>query len=133
MKTVVLISCGSAKQKIPCKAKDLYVGCLFKKAKQFAERSKCEWGILSALHGLIMPSQLLNPYNKTLPVDGSQEYLDWVFSTNVAIKKRWPNCFFVCLAPHRYSECLKGLPAKFPLRGMVIFERMKFLTRNNLT
>lgn len=63
MRRVVLISCGSSKQSRPMPAKDLYIGPLFRSASRYAQAVGCRWYIVSALHGLVSPQQVLRPYD----------------------------------------------------------------------
>jgi len=63
---VVVIACGARKQAAPCPAKDLYVGSLFRLARQAAEADGRRWLILSAKHGLVDPSTTLEPYDATI-------------------------------------------------------------------
>lgn len=48
------------------RARDLYQGELFKRARRVAEQWGDRWYILSAEHGLVDPTQYLAPYDKAL-------------------------------------------------------------------
>ena len=66
MSRLVLIGCGKSKKRYALQARELYTGPLFVKRRGYAEASGEEWAILSALHGITKPEQVLRPYDKTL-------------------------------------------------------------------
>src|SRR3954471_8996997 len=57
-------------------AADLYVSSLFKKARTYAER-RGRWFILSALHGLLDPSEVIAPYDETLKKMPARKRREW--------------------------------------------------------
>ena len=67
--SICIISCGNTKiwKKDPnlgkVKAKDAYIGGLFKKNRAFAEKFFPEWYILSDHYGLITPDIEIEDYN----------------------------------------------------------------------
>ncbi len=63
---LVLIGCVKLKLAHDAPAENLYVSPLFRKRRAYAERSGKPWFILSALHGLVSPEQLLAPYDLAL-------------------------------------------------------------------
>lgn len=70
---LVLIGCVKSKRKVGAAAKDLYTSDYFLKMRQYAEASGAPWYVLSAEHGLVVPTDWLEPYELYLP-DTSQEY-----------------------------------------------------------
>lgn len=129
MKIIVLIACGARKRVNPCKAKDLYQGPLFKAARRAAERTGHEWAILSALHGVVMPEQLLAPYEKALSASPKAEREAWCQRTGEHLRRKWPGAQFICLASSHYAGALTGLPAQFPMRGLPIGKQLQALKR----
>ena len=143
MKTVVLVGCGKAKVKHAAPAKDLYTGALFRKARAWAERVGDEWGILSAKHFLVMPNQVIEPYDRK--VHGlSRDYLrQWIWNTNWFIRSRWSlrekGIRFICLAGKDYAQAFHSplllpsmkIEAEFPLEGMGLGRRLQFLGRGS--
>jgi uncharacterized protein DUF6884 len=76
-KTIVLVSCVKTKRSHACKAKDRYISTLFRAQREFAERWADEWYVLSALHGLVEPEQIIAPYEKTLTRASVDEKRAW--------------------------------------------------------
>lgn len=141
MKTVVLVGCGKSKLSRPAAAKDLYTGALFKKARAYAERIGDEWAILSAKHFLVMPNEVIEPYERQLK-GLSPDYLrQWIWNTNWFIRSRWKvwenKIRFICLAGQEYAQAFDHeilsngakIDAEFPLAGMGIGQRLQFLSR----
>lgn len=60
------MGCVKAKRGAPAPAADLYVSTLFTGRRRFVERTCDQWFILSALHGLVAPGTVLEPYDVTL-------------------------------------------------------------------
>lgn len=71
---VVLVGCVKLKADVALPAEDLYTSPLFKRRRAFAERAP-RWFILSALHGLVSPDQVLEPYDMAL-ADQPSSYRD---------------------------------------------------------
>ncbi len=61
-----LVGCGARKLARPAPARELYTGTLFRLSSAYAERVCDEWYVLSALHGLVRPDVVLEPYDLTL-------------------------------------------------------------------
>ncbi len=76
-RTLVLISCVKTKRPDPCQAKDLYISTLFRAQREFAERWADQWYVLSALHGLIAPDEVIAPYERTLTRSSVAEQRAW--------------------------------------------------------
>jgi len=72
-----LVGCVKSKLDHPAAAKDLYISDLFVGRRRYVERSCDQWFILSALHGLVRPSEVLNPYDLSLKSCGADERRAW--------------------------------------------------------
>jgi hypothetical protein len=73
--TLMIVGCGKVKGERPAAAMDLYRGDLTRKRIQIAQDLRggdgashdgLPWLILSAEHGLVMPSRILDPYETTI-------------------------------------------------------------------
>ena len=60
------MGCVKRKAAAPRPARDLYTSALFVGRRRYVEQSCSEWWILSALHGLVSPEDVLEPYDVTL-------------------------------------------------------------------
>ncbi len=126
---MVLVACGKRKRSFRSKAGDLYIGSLFRKAKAWAEREGDEWGILSAEHGLLLPEDEIDPYEKTLRSLSRDDYRRWCLSTRKEISIQWPKAHLVCLAGKLYRG---GVPDghEAPLEGLGMGRQMAWLKVN---
>ena len=73
---VVLVGCVKLKGPLPAPADELYISPLFKRRRAYAERAP-HWFILSALHGLVRPDQVLEPYDMALAGQSRQYREAW--------------------------------------------------------
>lgn len=72
-----LVGCVKAKRAVAAPAADLYVSPLFLGRRQFVEHTCDRWYVLSALHGLVHPQQVLQPYDVTLTTMPSSRRRAW--------------------------------------------------------
>lgn len=79
MITVGLVACGAAKLAHRAPARELYVGNLFRAASSHAERTCDAWAILSAEHGLVLPDEVLDPYNRRVDALTVEQLRTWTF------------------------------------------------------
>lgn len=63
---VILVGCVAGKLDRPAPAADLYVSALFVKRRAYAEAAGVPWFIVSALHGLLAPDRMVQPYDSTI-------------------------------------------------------------------
>jgi hypothetical protein len=120
MRTIGLIACCKRKLETPCAAQDLYVSHLFKLARRYVEETCNGWAILSAEHGLVMPDQILSPYNTTLNEMPAWRRATWAGLTGAAIRDRFPQSTFVVIAGKHYREAVRNLPHTVPFHGLGI-------------
>ncbi len=72
-----LVGCVKSKRGSAAPAADLYTSALFHGRRRWVEASCSRWYILSAKHGLVAPSEMLDPYDETLTTKGSGERRAW--------------------------------------------------------
>lgn len=131
---VALVGCGASKQDIAAAARDLYTGTLFRKAAAFADRFMDDWVILSALHGVVDPDTVVEPYNQRLSTRKS-ERTEWHQTVLNALSERYDldSTVFFTLCGKDYREGVEGaedvhtLNPFFDARG--IGDMLSFLTR----
>lgn len=134
--SLVLVSCVSMKRAQASMARDLYCSPWFVKARAFAELGGSPWFILSALHGLLDPDAVIEPYEQTLPRMRVGERRAWAkrvlsqVQAHLVGKDR-----VVMLAGEGYREFLQplleqeGLMVDVPMAGLKIGEQLSWLTR----
>lgn len=135
---VCLVSCVGKKTERPNPAERLYQSTWFNKAKEYAETASGEWGILSAKHGLVSPTDIIEPYDETLNNMPAADRKEWSRSVAKAIKDHYrSNTKIVVLAGKKYREYLlpllhdDGYEVEVPMEGLGIGEQLGWLTDQN--
>ncbi|KAF6630646.1 hypothetical protein H6F38_14560 [Paenibacillus sp. EKM208P] len=138
-RSIALISCGKNKSSQKAQAKDLYIGDLFKKARKYSEKVHSEFYILSALHELVQPEKLLEPYNYTLNDLNKQEIVSWSHNVYKQIKdiiKEGEEVEIYIYAGDKYRKFLvplleaDGLKVNIPLKGLGIGRQLSWFKNN---
>ena len=134
---VGLVGCASQKLHRPAPARDLYVSQLFRKASAYAEASCDRWYVLSALHGLVHPDTVLEPYDVRLGSSrpSSPGIWDWAAMVKKQLEQELadvPDPVLVALAGEQYRTVLRlcGWPYRVPMEGLGIGQQLGWLTRN---
>ena len=142
--TVALVGCGKAKRAEPSPASELYTGSLFRMAYDHAERTADDVHILSALHCLVPPYQVLEPYDLSFPKMFFHEHDEWaqrVYSDLFTCYPMTP-LHIVFYAGQQYIRPLvpyldeqRGYWTwENPLEGLDLFARLKwFRERRHMT
>jgi hypothetical protein len=127
---VGLVGCGARKLAHPAPTRELYTGTLFRLASAYAERVCDEWYVLSALHGLVHPDEVLSPYNLALggvPVAGRWAWTAGVLAGLEALGLCSGDTHWVILAGRTYREFLtprlRGT-VEVPLDGLRIGQQI---------
>jgi cytoplasmic iron level regulating protein YaaA (DUF328/UPF0246 family) len=134
MSTLALVSCGKGKRAERSKARDLYIGDLFVKTRDYVERNYDNWIILSALHGPISPDKEIEPYDYTLLGKDHNEQKEWAeqifqFITNSYSK----NTSIKLFAGREYRKYIQplleeaGYVVEVPLKGLGIGQQKSWL------
>lgn len=138
MKTLALVSCGKNKLSREAKAKELYIGELFKKARNNAETNYDKWLILSALHGVVDPESLIEPYDYTLIGKTKEVVKLWSDEVFVKIKETIGRDTIIHIyAGNDYRKFLipllesEGYTVDVPLKGLGIGQQLGWY-KNNL-
>jgi hypothetical protein len=74
---VVLVGCVKSKLPFAAPARDLYTSSLFRKSRAYAEATGAEWYILSAEHGLLAPTTVIEPYELRLSRTSGAYRREW--------------------------------------------------------
>jgi hypothetical protein len=118
----------------PAPAAELYAtpprSDLFRKSVAYAKHLGHPWAILSAKYGLVMPGQVIAPYDLTLSDMSREQQRAWGRKVIAQIRNTYPEgTHFVILAGRLYVEPFKALDGcsfEDPLKGMG-FERKRWL------
>jgi len=134
MSHIGLISCVSAKRPCAAQARDLYTSAWFTKSRAFAEQRFDEWFILSAKHGLVEPTQIIEPYEDTLNNRPACQRQDWAKRVWAALCPRLNHTDRVTiLAGEKYRAYLvplieqHGCQVDVPMRGLGIGRQLQWL------
>jgi hypothetical protein len=120
VRTIGLIACGKAKLDRPAPARELYVGNLFRACRAYVESTCDEWAILSAKHGLVLPDQVLAPYEQRLS-GRAEDRLAWARRVNEAIRRRWCASGYVAGQPDEHGGRPVGwAPERLDVRFVVL-------------
>lgn len=133
MNSVILIACCGRKLTEPAAAADIYISALFKKSRTYAER-RGRWFILSALHGLVDPAEVIAPYNVTLKKMPAQKRREWGQKVREQMETAGlKGLALVALAGAGYVKPLSdaGLTMFQPMKGLSIGERLQWLNSEN--
>lgn len=129
----VLIGCVSRKESTARAAKDLYRGALFARRRQHAEATGQPWLIFSALHGIVDPDQVIEPYDLRITDLGRSEREVLADRVGQALAQRFgalSGMTFEVHAGEEYVQVIKAALAPFgallarPLRGLGIGEQL---------
>lgn len=117
-----LIACSAAKLEHAAPARELYTGQAFRFA--MAAAADGDALILSALHGLVEPSQTLEPYNVTLSELPAAERAAWAARVAEQLEP-YAGRRVIVLAGANYAAACAQLPrAEYPLAGLGIGQQL---------
>lgn len=123
--TVALVSCVKSKRASPAPAADLYTSALFRSLRRYAEANADSWFILSAEHGLLRPTEVVAPYERTLNRMRKADRAAWAERVQRQLLQELPaGADVIVLAGERYREGLipflreQGFRVSVPLEGL---------------
>lgn len=131
----LLVGCVSEKHTSARQAKDLYSSELFRRRRSYAEKCGRPWFILSALHGLVDPEAVIEPYDLTLKRLSRTEQTDWGLKVVHQLEARLGvlrDLTFEIHAGKEYVEAVgkplenQGAGVIWPLRGLRIGEQLQW-------
>ena len=132
---------GSVKAKLtrPSAAEDLYVSTLFTGRRRYVERTCDRWFVLSAKHGLLEPTALVEPYDETLKTKGRLERRRWSESVLEQLDAALGDLAGATFEIHAGAEYRdhgltaglvgRGAFVEVPVEGLRIGEQLAFYTR----
>lgn len=106
---VGLIGCGASKLDHAAAAHELYTSPYFAACKEWIRRSCDRWAILSAKHGVLLPDELVEPYDLDLSALPWPDYLMWCDRVRAQLRMLWGDeAIYRALAGDRYRGALTG-------------------------
>ncbi|WP_405243196.1 DUF6884 domain-containing protein [Lentisalinibacter salinarum] len=131
---LVLVSCVKTKLDHPAPGRELYCSAWFRKVRILIEKSNADWYILSALHGLVDPKEIIEPYEVTLNKMGVAARREWANKVLAAlIPKVSGYSAVVFFAGKRYREFLEeplrnaGHTVVVPMEGLQLGHQLAWL------
>jgi len=128
---VYLVACVGQKLDHPARAAHLYQSDWFRKARAYVTMQGGRWFILSALHGLVAPSRMIEPYNVTLADMTAAQRREWGERVRGQLSDQiGPRTPVVILAGRLYRDPLAawaGSRATVPMEGMGIGQQKAWL------
>ena len=108
---VGLISCCKEKLDHAAPAEELYCSSFFKLSKAWIKKRVKEWGILSAEHGLVMPDQVIEPYDRKLTDLPRLQRERWNDYVHEQLVDKWgEDVTYVIVAGAEYRKALMLMP-----------------------
>lgn len=135
---VLLLGCVKGKGPRPAPARDLYTSDLFRKRRTYAETSGHPWFILSALHGLVHPDDVLEPYDLALAKQSAAFRDRWGRQVVDALRDRLGSLAGTSFEVHAgapYADAVRGLleaagaEVVLPLRGLTQGQQLAWYLR----
>ena len=116
-----LVGCVKNKLTTTAEAQELYVSTLFKGRRWYVENTCDRWFVLSALHKIVEPSDLLVPYDVSLVGAGSETRRLWAQATLAAIDHKLGDVRSYVFEIHAGSDYRDfGLTDGLLLRGELV-------------
>lgn len=112
---VGLIACCKKKLDHAAPARELYQSPLFQLSAQWMEKrtsqwGMLEWGILSAKHGLVMPHQVLEPYDLCLADLPKLQKERWADMVHEQLVDKWSeDAIYMILMGAEYKRALSQM------------------------
>ena len=138
VRTTYLVACVSRKRLSTVPAQDLYISEWFTRARRYVECAGGRWFILSSLHGLLTPDQVIAPYEKTLSRTGMAERRLWASRVCRQLESKLPQGgHVVVLAGQAYREHLMAFlqargRVEVPMEGLGLGEQLHWLAAHTM-
>lgn len=131
---VALVSCVKTKRSARARARSLYLSPLFVGLRAYAEANADRWFILSALHGVLDPREIVEPYNVTLGSMSRAERAEWARLVRAQLVHAVPpGADVMVLAGARYREAVvpflqaRGHAVTVPFEGLQLGQQLQAL------
>ena len=117
-----LLPCGRLKRDTPIAARRLYIGQLFRKQMEWIERNCSIWYIISAKYGVVLPEQVIRPYNLQLTMIDHQARINWGCGVRGVLCQWHPHACFLSVMGKTYHQAIFNDSKGPPIRVVDPFE-----------
>lgn len=123
---LLLVGCVKTQLDHPAPADELFASPLFRYRRDFAERSRRPWFILSSRHGLVAPGTVIEPYDVPLarqPVAYRRQWADQIVTDLATITGGLTGMTLEIHAGSAHAEPViaalqgRGATTRWPQRG----------------
>lgn len=132
---IVLLGCVKDKSDAPAAARNLYRSPLWRGRRAYVEASGHPWMILSALHGLVDPEQVLAPYDLALTDVSAAKRREWGVHVVDALGRRFGDLDGMTFEVHAgvaYRKAIeprlrdRGARVSVPLEGLSLGRQLRW-------
>jgi cytoplasmic iron level regulating protein YaaA (DUF328/UPF0246 family) len=127
MKPLYLIACSQSKLDRAAPAAELYTGQAFKLAMRAAKAANADVLILSALHGVLWPSEIIEPYDRYLGGLTAKERATWAAMVAQILKPCRDRHTVILAGKHYAAACDDFTNKREPLKGLGIGQQLRVL------
>ena len=130
-----LVAAAKARRGGILRARDQFeVSPVFRRARDYCERSGMEWYILSGSHHLLAPHQVIGPDDAFVHALSAEERAQWAAEVALRLQRLRDRSSepvrFTLLASQRYADLLMraapDLPLDLPLSGLDLASRLRW-------
>lgn len=133
---MIVVGCGKSKLTRPAPAAELYTGSLFRAARRYCEARGEPWVIASGKLGLVLPGEVIEPYDQRAPMSPSGAERWARVCVERLLRVAGGPVYVELLAGAAYAGPLSselwrvGCANGEPLQGMGLGKRLSWLTRS---
>lgn len=129
MPDLLLLGCVATKSRYSAPAKDMYTSQLWMSRRRYAESRAIPWRIFSAKHGLLLPDQVIDPYDTRITSLCMQDRAELAARVAQAIAREEPravelHCGEDYCDPLALMLARRGIEVQRPLEGLGIGEQL---------
>jgi len=129
---VGVVACCKTKMNRPAPARSLYQSHLFKLSVAYLTKRCSVWVILSAKHGVVMPDDIIEPYDLTLADMTKAKRDSWATKTNKQLLKLFGDgVIYTAICGLHYRAALRGFTyMEQPTSGLTLGRLKQFLNND---
>lgn len=127
MKPLYLIACSQSKLDHAAPAAQLYTGQAFRLSMAAAMAADADVLILSALHGVLQPDDIIEPYNCFLGGMPTMERVIWASITAAQLRPYQDRAAVILAGKHYAAACSDFTNKREPLKGLGIGQQLRVL------